>query len=98
MTRVSRRGTVSTRIGGKQLALSLGFAGLLGDVRTYQPSISYSHFIPIRNKKTPNPHVFAYRIIAGTIGAWSPTDKVRNANSISFIGGVPAYSTLLPRQ
>ena len=29
--------------------------------------------------------------MAGTIGTWSDTDKIRNANSISFIGGVPAY-------
>jgi outer membrane protein insertion porin family len=30
--------------------------------------------------------------LAGTIGTWSITNKIRNANSISFVGGVPAYS------
>ncbi len=76
---------------GSQLSLSLGLSGLGGDVRTYQPSISYSKFIPLRNKKKPNPDVFAFRVVAGTIGTWAVTDKVRNANSIAFVGGVPAY-------
>jgi outer membrane protein insertion porin family len=77
---------------GKELAISLGFAGLLGDVRTYQPNITYAQFIPVRNKKSENPHVLAFRVIAGTIGAWSITNKVRNANSLSFVSGVPIYS------
>ena len=78
-------------LAGSQLSLSIGFAGLGGDVRTYQPSISYSKFIPMRNKKKPNPDVFAFRIMAGTIGTWALSDKVKNANSIAFVGGVPAY-------
>jgi len=90
-TRQPARNGIDT-LSGKELAISLGFAGLLGDVRTYQPSVTFAHFIPVRNKKSPNPHVFAYRILAGTIGAWSISDKVANANSISFVGGVPAYS------
>ncbi len=77
--------------GGKSLSLSMSFAGLGGDVRTYQPNISYSQFIPIRNKKSKTPHVLAFRVLAGTIGTWSIKDKIRNANSISFVGGVPAY-------
>jgi len=76
---------------GSQLSLSMGFAGLGGDVRTYQPQLSYSNFIPVRNKKSKDPQVFAYRILAGTIGSWSMTDKIRNANSIAFVGGVPIY-------
>lgn len=79
-------------VSGRQLSLSLGFAGLGGDVRTYQPSIQYSQFIPVRNKRSKDPQVFAFRIQAGTIGSWSITEKVRNANSIAYIGGVPAYS------
>ncbi len=79
-------------LNGKQLSVSLGLAGLGGDVRTYQPSIQYSQFIPIRKKKTKNPEVLAFRLQAGTIGTLGLTNKVRNANSISFIGGVPAYS------
>jgi outer membrane protein insertion porin family len=76
---------------GKSLSISLGFAGLGGDVRTYSPALQYSHFIPVRNKRSQNPHVLAYRILASTVGSWSISDKIRNANSISFIGGVPAY-------
>lgn len=76
---------------GRSLSFSLGFAGLGGDVRTYQPNVQYSQFIPVRNKRSKNPHVFAFRVTAGTIGAWSISDAVRNANSISFVGGVPAY-------
>lgn len=79
-------------LSGKSLSASFAFAGLGGDVRTYQPTIQYSHFIPVRNKRSKNPHVFAYRIQAGTIGAWSITDKIQNANSIAYIGGVPAYT------
>jgi outer membrane protein insertion porin family len=76
---------------GKSLSISLGFAGLGGDVRTYSPAVQYSHFIPVRNKRSQNPHVLAYRIMASTIGSWSISENIRNANSISFIGGVPAY-------
>lgn len=76
---------------GRSLSLSLGFAGLGGDVRTYSPTLQYSEFIPVRNKKTKNPEVLAFRILAGTIGTWAITDKIRNANSLSFVGGVPAY-------
>ena len=76
---------------GSQLAVSLGFAGLLGDVRTYQPNISYSSFIPVRRRRSKNPEVFAFRVQAGTIGSWAITDKIKNANSIAFVGGVPVY-------
>ena len=78
-------------LSGTQLSVSIGLAGLGGDVRTYQPSVTYSNFIPIRRKRSKNPEVLAYRITAGTIGSWGITNKIRNANSISFIGGVPAY-------
>jgi outer membrane protein insertion porin family len=76
---------------GSQLAVSVGFAGLLGDVRTYQPNVSYSRFIPIRRRKSKNPEIFAFRVQAGTIGSWSISDKIRSANSIAFVGGVPVY-------
>ena len=78
-------------VSGSQLAFSVGFAGLGGDVRTYQPNVTYSRFMPVRRKKSKNPEVFAFRVMAGTIGAWAQTDKVKNANSISFVSGVPAY-------
>ncbi|HUS11780.1 MAG TPA: outer membrane protein assembly factor BamA [Pyrinomonadaceae bacterium] len=79
---------------GREISFALSLAGLGGDVRTYQPSLSYSQFIPIRNKKSQNPQVFAFRIIAGHIGSFAPTTKIREAqtNSLSFINGVPIYS------
>jgi len=76
---------------GSQLALSMGFSGLLGDVRTYQPNISYSRFLPVRHKKSQNPEVFAFRVQAGTIGSWSISKAIKEANSIAFVGGVPVY-------
>ncbi len=76
---------------GTQIAASVAFAGLGGDVRTYQPNITYTSYIPVRKKRSDNPEVFAFRIQAGTIGTWSVTDKIRNANSISFVGGIPIY-------
>ena len=78
-------------LNGKSLSVSIGFSGLGGDVRTYNPVVTYSQFIPVRNKKSKNPHVFAFRLMAGTMGSWDITDKVANANSIAYIGGVPAY-------
>jgi outer membrane protein insertion porin family len=78
-------------VGGSQLAVSFGFAGLGGDVRTYSPSVSYSKFIPLRNKRTKTPDVFAFRILAGTIGTFAISDSVRNANSISYVGGIPIF-------
>lgn len=76
---------------GSQLSMSFALAGLGGDVRTYRPDISYSSFIPVRRKRSRNPEVFAFRIQAGTIGSYAMSNKIANANSISFIGGVPIY-------
>ncbi len=78
-------------LSGTQITASFALAGLGGDVRAYQPNLSLSKFIPVRRKKSKNPEVFAFRIEAGTIGAFALTDTVRNANSIAFVGGVPAY-------
>lgn len=77
--------------GGSQLSASFAFAGIGGDVRTYQPQVSYSRFIPMRNKRSKTPDVFAFRVMAGTVGPWAITDKIKNANSIAFVGGVPVY-------
>ncbi len=78
-------------LNGKSLSFSVAFAGLGGDVRTYQPNVVYSQFIPVRNRRSKSPHVLAFRLQAGTIGTWSVSEKIRNANSIAFVGGVPAY-------
>ena len=76
---------------GTQIAASLSFAGLGGDVRTYQPTISFTQFIPVRKKRSRNPEVFGFRIVAGTVGSYAISDKIKNANSLSFVGGVPIY-------
>ncbi len=76
---------------GKSLSASVGLAGLGGDVRSYQPTVSYTQFIPVRRKRSSNPEVFGFRLQAGTIGSFGLTDKVRNANSLAFVGGVPLY-------
>jgi outer membrane protein insertion porin family len=76
---------------GSQLSVSLGFAGLGGDVRTYSPSVTYSSFIPVRKRKSKNPEVFAFRLLAATTGSWAISNKIKNGNSLAFIAGVPAY-------
>ncbi len=78
-------------VGGSQLSMSFALSGLGGDVRTYQPNVSYSRFMPMRRRKSKNPEIFAFRIQAGTIGSFATTEKIRNANSIAFVGGVPVY-------
>jgi outer membrane protein insertion porin family len=69
----------------------MGLAGLGGDVRTFSPSVQFSKFIPVRKKKSKAPHVFAFRLLGGTIWPFAITDTIRNANSIAFINGIPAY-------
>lgn len=76
---------------GSQLSVSGAVAGLFGDVRTYQPTVSYSSFFPVRRKRSKNAEVFGFRLLAGTIGSFATTNKIRNANSLSFVGGVPIY-------
>jgi len=78
---------------GRQLALSLAFAGLGGDVRTYQPSASLIQFIPVRRKRSQNPEVFGFRFVAGHVGSFATSSRVRDAqsSSLSFINGVPIY-------
>src|SRR5215471_14898547 len=76
---------------GRSLSASFAFSGLLGDVREYAPSLEFTQFYPIRKKHTEFPEVFGFRILLGTVGSWSTTDKVRNANSLAFVDGVPIY-------
>jgi len=78
-------------LSGQQLSLSLGFAGLGGDVRTVSANVSYMKFIPVRKKKTKTPDVFAMRIMAGSITSFAITDAIKNANSIAYVGGIPVY-------
>lgn len=76
---------------GRELSVALALAGLGGDVRTYQPTLSYTQFFPMRRKKSPRPEVFGFRLIAGTVGSFATTSKVREANSLAFVDGVPIF-------
>ena len=78
---------------GRQVSLSLAFAGLGGDVRTYQPTLSYTQFIPVRRKRSATPEVFGFRLVAGHVASFGVTDVIRDAqaSSLSFINGVPIY-------
>ena len=76
---------------GRELSAALAVAGLFGDVRTYQPTLSYTQYFPMRRKKSQHPEVFGFRIIAGTVGSFAITDKVQNANSLAFVAGVPIF-------
>jgi outer membrane protein insertion porin family len=76
---------------GRSLSLSFGLAGLGGDVRTYEPTLEFTQFYPMRKKKSESPEVFGFRILAGTVGSFATSAKVQNANSLAFIAGVPIY-------
>ena len=76
---------------GKELSVAIALAGLGGDVRTYQPTLSYTQFIPMRRKRSEHPEVFGFRIIAGTVGSFATSSKVRNSNSLAFVDGVPIF-------
>jgi outer membrane protein insertion porin family len=76
---------------GRSLNLAIGLAGLGGDVRTYSPTVEFTQFYKVRNKKSDHPHVFGFRILAGTTGSFAETAKVRDANSLAFVAGVPIY-------
>jgi outer membrane protein insertion porin family len=76
---------------GRELSVALALAGLGGDVRTYQPTLSFTQFFPMRRKRSAHPEVFGFRIIAGTVGSFATSSKVRNSNSLAFVDGVPIF-------
>src|SRR5882762_3175329 len=76
---------------GREISLSAAVAGLGGDVRTYQPTLSYTQFFPVHNKRSERPHVFGFRIIAGTVGSFATSAKVKSSNSLAFVDGVPIF-------
>lgn len=78
-------------VSGSQLTVSLGLAGLGGDVRTYSPTAQYIKFLPVRRKRSANPEVFGFRLLAGTVGSFATTSAIRNNPSLSFVGGVPIF-------
>ena len=76
---------------GREISLSAAVAGLGGDVRTYQPTLSYTQFYPVHNKRSERPHVFGFRLIASTVGSFATSAKVRGSNSLAFVDGVPIF-------
>ncbi|HJP94106.1 MAG TPA: outer membrane protein assembly factor BamA [Pyrinomonadaceae bacterium] len=76
---------------GREISAAVALSGLGGDVRTYEPTVSYTQFFPVRRKKSTHPEVFGFRFIAGTVGSFATTSKVRNANSLAFVDGVPIF-------
>ncbi len=76
---------------GRELSLQFALAGLGGDVRTYQPTLSYTQFFPVRRKRSDHPEVFGFRLVAGTVGSFATTAKVANSNSLAFVDGVPIF-------
>jgi outer membrane protein insertion porin family len=76
---------------GRSLTASVALAGLGGDVRTYEPTLEFTQFYPIRKKRSEYPEVFGFRIVLGTVGSFAESAKVRNSNSLAFIDGVPIY-------
>ena len=76
---------------GRSLSIGVGLAGLGGDVRTYEPTLEFTQFYAMRKKKSENPEVFGFRILMGTVGSFATSPKIRNANSLAFVDGVPIY-------
>ena len=76
---------------GRELSIGVALAGLGGDVRTYQPTVSYTQFFPVRRKKSERPEVFGFRLLAGTVGSFAISDKVKNSQSLAFVDGVPIF-------
>ena len=76
---------------GREISVGVALAGLGGDVRTYQPTVSYTQFFPMRRKKSERPEVFGFRILAGTVGSFAVSSKVRNSQSLAFVDGVPIF-------
>jgi outer membrane protein insertion porin family len=76
---------------GRSLSVAANLSGLGGDVRTYEPTLEFTQFYKVRNKRSEHPHVFGFRILAGTTGSFATTAKIRNANSLAFVDGVPIY-------
>ncbi|MDX6693295.1 MAG: outer membrane protein insertion porin family [Blastocatellia bacterium] len=77
---------------GRQISSSVALSGLLGDVRTYAPSLSYIQFIPVRRKgRDQQPEVFGFRFVMGHTGSFATSSKVKDSGSLAFINGVPIY-------
>ncbi|HEY0004664.1 MAG TPA: outer membrane protein assembly factor BamA [Pyrinomonadaceae bacterium] len=78
-------------VSGKEITFSVALTGLGGDVRTYAPFATYTQYIPVRRKRSDNPEVFGFRILASTVGKFAESAKIRNSGSLAFVNGVPIY-------
>lgn len=79
-------------VSGRQISASLSFSGAGGDVRTYAPLISYIQFFPVKNRgRDQQPHTFGFRLLVGHVSSFATSAKIRNANSLAFVNGVPIY-------
>lgn len=76
---------------GRELTLQMALAGLGGDVRTYQPTLSYTQFFSVRRKRSQHPEVFGFRLVAGTVGSFGTSAKIRDSQSLAFVDGVPIF-------
>lgn len=76
---------------GRQVSLAVGLSGLGGDVRTYEPTVSFIQYFKARHKKSDRPEVLGFRILAGTAGSFATSSKIRGTNSLAFVDGVPIY-------
>jgi len=76
---------------GREVQFTVALAGAGGDVRTYQPTASYIQFFPVRRKNSNRPEVFGFRLLAGTVSSFATSAKIRNANSLAFVDGVPLF-------
>src|SRR5437870_1944823 len=56
----TRNGSIDPT-GGRELSLAVGVAGLGGDVRTYEPTISFIQYYKMRKKKSDHPEVLGFR-------------------------------------
>ncbi len=96
-SRITGTFTYDTRNGsidptqGREVSASMAVAGLAGDVRSYAPTLSYSQFFAMRRKKSDHPEVFGFRIIAGTVGSFATSSKIKNSNSLAFVDGIPIF-------
>jgi outer membrane protein insertion porin family len=96
-SRITGTFTYDTRNGsidptqGTELSAAIAVAGLLGDVRSYGPTLSYTSYYRMRRKKSENPEVFGFRLVAATTGSFKISDKIRNSNSLAFVDGIPIF-------
>jgi outer membrane protein insertion porin family len=88
----TRNGTIDPTQ-GTQVTFQFALAGAGGDVRTYEPTASYIHFMPVRRKRSQTPEVFGFRLMAGHVGSFGITNNIAQAqsSSLSFVAGVPIY-------